>query len=70
MSILGMPAGPLRPPLGRMTKKGVLTLLERVRRAYKAYPEVFESVERFFDVRVERRLFDPALIEGLYYDGY
>jgi len=70
MSILGMPAGPLRPPLGRMTKRGVLTLLERARQAYNAYPEVFEPVERFFDVRVERRLFDPGVIEGLYYDGY
>ncbi|MEM3655699.1 MAG: 4-hydroxy-tetrahydrodipicolinate synthase [Thermoprotei archaeon] len=69
MNILGMPAGPLRPPLGKMTKKGVLTLLEKARRVYSANPEVFEPVEHFFDVRVERRLSDPN-IEGLYYDGY
>jgi len=70
MNILGMPAGPLRPPLGKMTKRGVVALLERARRAYRLNPEVFEPVGRFFDVDVERRLFDDGVVEGLYYDGY
>lgn len=70
MRILGMPSGPARPPLGKMTKRGLNTLLEKMRSVYGTSPEVFEPIEKFFDVRLERRLYDPSVLDGLYYDGY
>jgi 4-hydroxy-tetrahydrodipicolinate synthase len=70
MRILGIPSGPARPPLGRMTKRGVDLLLEKIRLVYRTNPEVLEPLEKFFDVKLERRLYDPSVLEGLYYDGY
>ena len=67
MNILGMPVGPCRRPLGKMTKRGVETVLEAARTVWKNNPEVLEPVGKVFDVDIEKRLMDPESIEGLFY---
>ena len=68
MNILGMPSGPCRRPLGRMTKKGLQTVLKVGRTVYENHPEVFKPVEDFFDVDLSKRLYDEQSWRGLTYD--
>jgi len=56
MNILGMPAGPCRPPLGRMTRQGLQAVLEAGRTAHEASPDLFAPVEEFFGVDIGSRL--------------
>jgi len=68
MNILGMPSGPCRRPLGKMTKKGLKVVLEAARRVYEKNPEILEPVEKFFDVDLSVRLYDEKYWRGLTYD--
>jgi 4-hydroxy-tetrahydrodipicolinate synthase len=68
MNILGMPAGPLRQPLGKMTKKGLQLVLEAARKVYENTPEILEPVEVFFNVDLSQRLYDEKFWKGLTYD--
>jgi 4-hydroxy-tetrahydrodipicolinate synthase len=70
MNILGMPAGPCRPPLGKMTKKSIEVVLNQARIVYEKNPEILEPIESFFDVNLEERLNQRKYWEGLYYDEY
>lgn len=70
MNILGMPSGPCRQPLGKMTKKGISKVVESARAIYDSHPEFFRPVEEFFDISVEDRLGNEKYQEGLYYDSY
>ncbi|HDP97175.1 MAG TPA: 4-hydroxy-tetrahydrodipicolinate synthase, partial [Euryarchaeota archaeon] len=70
MNILGMPAGPCRQPLGKMTRTGIQMVVEAARKAYDARPELFSPVEKFFDVEVAERLSEGKYLEGLYYGSY
>lgn len=56
MNVLGMPAGPCRPPLGRMTRKGLEVVLEAARRVYENAPDILAPVGEFFGVDIEARL--------------
>ena len=68
MNILGMPSGPCRRPLGKMTKKGIQVVLNNVRLVYERNPEILEPIERFFDVRLEERLYNEKYWKSLTYD--
>ena len=68
MNILGMPSGPCRRPLGKMTKKGIQIVLNNVRTVYKRNPEILEPIERFFDCRLEERLYNEKYWKSLTYD--
>jgi len=68
MNILGMPSGPCRRPLGKMTKKGLQVVLETVRTVYEKTPEILEPVEKFFDIDLSKRLYDENSWRGLTYD--
>jgi 4-hydroxy-tetrahydrodipicolinate synthase len=68
MNVLGMPAGPLRQPLGKMTKKGLQAVLEAARKVYENTPEILEPIEVFFNVDLSQRLYDEKFWEGLTYD--
>jgi 4-hydroxy-tetrahydrodipicolinate synthase len=68
MNVLGMPAGPMRQPLGRMTKKGLQVVLEAARRVYENTPEMFTPVEVFFNVDLSQRLYKEEFWKGLTYD--
>ncbi len=70
MNILGMPAGPCRPPLGKMTKAGIDVVLRAARTVWKSNPEVLTPIADFFKVDVEARLYDEGLVEGLTYSDY
>ena len=70
MTILGMPSGGCRQPVGKMTRKGLDTVLTAARTVYADHPEVFKPVADFFGVDVEERLHTPEFWEGLTYASY
>lgn len=70
MAVLGMPAGKCRAPIGAMTRSGLEKVLETARSVQAKSPELFNPLEDFFNVKVEERLNNPSLIEGLYYETY
>jgi len=56
MKGLGMPAGPCRPPLGKMTPKGIDLLRNTLREVYERDREVFRPIQEFYRVHIEERL--------------
>src|SRR4030066_2522843 len=50
MNILGIPAGPCRQPLGKMTRAGLEVVLLNARKVYEANPQIFDPVSDHFDV--------------------
>jgi 4-hydroxy-tetrahydrodipicolinate synthase len=68
MNILGMPSGPCRRPLGKMTKKGLQTVLDVARNVYENTPDILEPIEGFFDVDLGTKLYDEGSWQGLSYD--
>ena len=70
MSILGLPAGGCRKPLGKMTKNGLEKVLETARKVQAKNPEILKPAAEFFGVDIDDRLNSPANWEGLYYDKY
>ncbi len=70
MSILGMPSGGCRQPLGKMTRKGLETVLSAARKVQADNPEILKPVADFFNVDIEQRLNNPSSWEGLFYEEY
>lgn len=70
MRLLGMPAGPCRPPMGKMTRQGLDVVLAVARKIWTENPEVLQPVETFFGVDIAERLDDTKFQEGLFYDAY
>ncbi|MGD6852728.1 MAG: 4-hydroxy-tetrahydrodipicolinate synthase [Candidatus Bathyarchaeia archaeon] len=67
MNVLGMPSGPCRQPLGKMTRGGVEVVLASARKVYEANPQVLEPIADFFNVDLKDRLYNEKYLEGLYY---
>jgi 4-hydroxy-tetrahydrodipicolinate synthase len=67
MNLLGMPAGPCRQPLGKMTRVGLEVVLTNVRKVYNANPQVLDPIADAFDVDIADRLNNPKYLEGLTY---
>ncbi len=70
MNILGMEAGPCRPPMGKMTEKGLQVVLDVARTVQKNAPEILAPVAAFFGVDIEERLSNAASRKDLTYEGY
>jgi 4-hydroxy-tetrahydrodipicolinate synthase len=70
MSILGMPSGMCRPPLGKMTQNGLQTVRDAVRKVQATAPEILQPVAEFFNVDIGERLENEKYIEGLAYASY
>lgn len=70
MRVLGMPSGPCRRPLGKMTRAGLQIVLDAARAVHAADPGILEPVARTFDVDVDARLRDDALVDELTYAAY
>ncbi|MEW5910419.1 MAG: 4-hydroxy-tetrahydrodipicolinate synthase [Thermodesulfobacteriota bacterium] len=70
MTILGMPSGGCRKPLGKMTKNGLNLILETAMGIHRSHPEIFAPIEKFFQVDIDNRLHTPSLWEGLAYESY
>jgi len=70
MSILGMPAGGCRRPLGNLTQNGLNVVLEAARKVHANAPDILQPVADFFNVDIGQRLENPENREGLYYENY
>ena len=70
MSILGMPAGGCRPPLGKLSHNGVNVVLAAARKVHANTPEILQPVADFFNVDIGQRLENPENWAGLYYENY
>jgi len=70
MSVLGMPSGGCRRPIGKMTRKGIETVITIAKKVQANNPEIFEPAADFFGINIEERLNNPAYLEGLYYLEY
>ncbi len=70
MAVLGMPCGPCRQPLGKMTRKGLEVVLKAGRTVWKNNPEIMQPLADFFNVDIETRLNDASSWAGLIYDEY
>ncbi|MEW5733493.1 MAG: 4-hydroxy-tetrahydrodipicolinate synthase [Thermodesulfobacteriota bacterium] len=70
MAVLGMPAGPCRRPLGRMTAKGLSVLLSAARTVLEKDPWVYEPLVAQFGVNVEECLHAKNLEATYAYPGY
>jgi 4-hydroxy-tetrahydrodipicolinate synthase len=70
MSILGMPCGGCRKPLGKMTRNGLETVLSAARKVQADNPEILKPVAEFFNVDIEQRLNNPSSWDGLFYEDY
>jgi len=56
MKGLGVPSGPCRPPLGKMTPKGVEVIRNALKEVYQKDKEVYTPLQDFYKVNVEERL--------------
>ncbi len=70
MTILGMPSGGCRQPLGKMSQNGLNTVLTVARKIQADHPEILQPVADFFNVDISARLADPANWDGLSYEDY
>ena len=70
MTVLGMPSGGCRRPLGKMSANGLNTVIEAARTVQKDNPEIFAPAAAFFNVDIEERLGNAAYADGLAYDAY
>ena len=67
MNILGMPSGPCRQPLGRMTRNGLEVVLTAARRVYETNPQILLPIADYFDVNIQERLYNDRFWQGLAY---
>jgi 4-hydroxy-tetrahydrodipicolinate synthase len=56
MKGLGMPSGPCRPPLGKMTPRGVEIVRSALRAVYEKDKEILRPIQEFYRVNIEDRL--------------
>ncbi|MBU2489250.1 MAG: 4-hydroxy-tetrahydrodipicolinate synthase [Proteobacteria bacterium] len=70
MAVLGMPGGPCRPPLGRMTLQGFARVLDALKTVWEKNPEILTPVADHFGLDLEKRIYDPKASRGLVYGSY
>jgi 4-hydroxy-tetrahydrodipicolinate synthase len=56
MNGLGLPSGPCRPPLGKMTPKGAEVVRNALQEVYEKNAEVLMPIQDFYKVNIEDRL--------------
>jgi 4-hydroxy-tetrahydrodipicolinate synthase len=67
MNIFGMPSGPCRQPLGKMTRSGLEVVLTAARKTYESNPQILKPITDHFDVDLKERLYNEKYLEGLFY---
>jgi len=70
MTVLGMPSGGCRQPLGKMSRQGLDNVLEAARKVYNDHPDILQPVGDFFKVDIAQRLESGRAWEGLCYPDY
>jgi len=53
---LGLPSGPCRPPLGKMTSKGIEVVRNALKEVYEKDKSILQPIEDFYKVNIEERL--------------
>jgi 4-hydroxy-tetrahydrodipicolinate synthase len=67
MRVLGIPVGPPRPPLGKMTLKGLQTIVNAAKKVWNSNPEILAPIADTFNVDIEQRLFNAEKMDELIY---
>ncbi|MCK5562673.1 dihydrodipicolinate synthase family protein, partial [Candidatus Bathyarchaeota archaeon] len=67
MNILGIPSGPCRQPLGKMTRNGLEIVLANARKVYETNPAILQPIADFFNVNLQERLYNEQFWQGLTY---
>ena len=67
MNMLGMPSGPCRQPLGKMTRNGLEVVLTNARKVYENNPGILQPIADYFNVDLKERLYNERYLEGLFY---
>jgi 4-hydroxy-tetrahydrodipicolinate synthase len=67
MNVLGMPSGPCRPPLGKMTLAGLQQVLVQARKVYEHDGWVLEPIADHFHVDLRERLYQKQYWNDLIY---
>lgn len=67
MTVLGMPSGPCRQPLGKMTKNGMKVVIDAAKTVQADNPGIFQPLADFFNVDVEERLSNSSYWNDLCY---
>jgi len=70
MSIIGMPCGGCRRPLGKMMPNAIEIVLEAARKVQATNPAILKPCADFFGVDIDQRLSDPANWKNLVYSDY
>jgi 4-hydroxy-tetrahydrodipicolinate synthase len=70
MSLLGMPSGNCRKPLGKLTRQALELLVESCKKSFELNSDMFSPIEKHFDVDVQDRLQNEKCMDGLFYEGY
>jgi 4-hydroxy-tetrahydrodipicolinate synthase len=70
MQLLGVPSGPCRAPLGKMSRGGLDVVVNIAKTVQSKNPEILAPLAAFFNVDIDARLNDERLLEGLYYPTY
>ena len=70
MALLGMPVGTCRPPLGKMSARGLSKVIDMVTTVQTNNPELLAPLAEFFDIDIAERLENPEYRQGLCYDSY
>ena len=70
MQILGMPAGPCRRPLGKLTQAGIEEVLAAARTVQAQSPEILQPAAAFFNIDIDERLNTDKYWTDLYYGEY
>jgi 4-hydroxy-tetrahydrodipicolinate synthase len=70
MALLGLPVGPCRQPLGKMSRKGLDAVLAIARQVQTSNPEIFQPLADFFNIDIAERLDKPVYQQGLFYESY
>lgn len=70
MQLLGLPSGPCRPPMGKMTRAGLAVVVNIAKTVQSKNPELLAPLAEYFNVDIDARLNNTRLLEGLYYPSY
>ena len=61
MNVLGIPTGPVRRPLVKMTREGIDIVHNALKNVYETSPEILSPIEVFYGISIEKRLNDNEL---------
>jgi len=65
MNVLGMPSGPSRKPLGKMSVKGLSVIREALSFLITNNPEILIPINDFYEVDIYERINDDSIWNGL-----